>query len=286
MSTPIDRARYLLLAGRPEQALQELGALPIDEAFGPPAMQVRCAALILLKRWPEAVEAARAGLAAGGPDPQLLLWLGQAEQEMGHPEAVEQALLGGLALDPGDVDLLCAYADLCVAEGQPDKAAQLVAHAAAEDPHAAVVFATRVRVAFALGDDREAERIGQEFVAAYPEDPYALALLGSANAVRGDARTAYSNYRQAAAAQPANEVLTDVAMEMRVAQHPLMRPLYPMRRFGPLQTWLAWIALTTLLRATGFRAVVLVLTPIWLLYCIYSWVVPPLLRRHLRRSLR
>ncbi|GAB1692463.1 tetratricopeptide repeat protein [Krasilnikovia sp. M28-CT-15] len=283
MTSPLGRAQAQLVAGRPEQALAELAELSIVDAFSPPAMAIRCAALMWLKRWADAAEAARSGLAAGGPDPQLLLWLGQAEREMGRPEAAEQALLGGLTVAPSDVHLLCAYAELCAAEGQPDKALKLAERAAAEDPHAAVVFATRVRVAYALGDDREAQRISQEFVAAHPGDPYALALLGSSAAQRGDVEAAYLHYGQAAAAWPTHEPLGEAAFAMRVARHPLMRPLYPMRRFGPLQTWLAWIAVSTVLRAAGFTTLVLTLSPLWFLYCVYSWVVPPLLRRWLRR---
>ena len=43
--------------------------------------------------------------------------------------------------------------------------------AAAVDPHAPVVYAARVHVAWARGDDKEAQRISREYVAAYPEDP-------------------------------------------------------------------------------------------------------------------
>ena len=119
-----------------------------------------------------------------------------------------------------------------------------------------MVFATRVRVAYALGDDREAERISQEFVAAHPENPQALALLGATTAIRGDAHAAYAHYRQAAAARPTDAALGEATLAMRVAGHPLMRPLYPMRRFGPLQIWLAWLAVTTALRAAGLTAVI------------------------------
>lgn len=104
--------------------------------------------------------------------------------------------------------------------------------------------------------------------------------------MRGDVRTAYVHYRQAAAARPTDASLGEAALDMRVARHPLMRPLYPMHRFGPLQTWLAWLAVSMALRAAGFTTLVLVLTPFWFLYCVYSWVVPPLLRRWLRRHWR
>ncbi|MEU4220851.1 tetratricopeptide repeat protein [Actinoplanes sp. NPDC026623] len=259
MTSPLERAQALLLADRPEQALAELAELSVVETFGPDAMWVRCAAQIRLRQWAQAAEAARAGLAAGGPEPRLLLWMGQAEHELGRPEAAERALLRGLELVPGDVHLLCAYAELCAAEGQPGKAAQLVERASAADPHAPVVFAARARVAYARGDDREAERISREF--------------GASIAVRADPEA------HAGTERPARDAVLDTRLE----SHPLMIPLWPLRRFDPLYSWLAWIVTMLTLRAADLTAPLLVLAPLWLLYCLYSWVVPPLLRRWLRR---
>jgi tetratricopeptide (TPR) repeat protein len=277
------RARALLLAHRPEEALAELAALPAGDAISAPAAHLRGWALLWLSRYPEAAETARAGLEAGGPDPGLLQMLGRAEQEMGRLEVAERALLDGLALAPQDPDLLCAYARLCLAAGQMDKAARLVDLAAAQAPDAAVVYSTRAQVAFARGDDREAQRISREYVAAYPEDPAAHALLGTASAARGQVGEAYSGMRQAAAAAPGEQILAESALEMRIAQHPLLAPVRPIMRFGPLKTWVAAIVVIYGLRALGLPALAAVAAALWLLLCVYSWIVPPLVRRWMRR---
>ena len=280
------RAQALLVAHRPQDALSELATLPAAEAISAPAALLRCYALMRLGRWPEAGLAARAGLAENGPDPDLLYVLGRAEQEAGHLAVAERALLDGLALAPHDVDLLCAYALLCAADNQPDKAEKLVARAQAEAPDSAAVFSARVQVAHARGDDKTAQRIAQQFVAAHPENPAAHALLGSTSAVRGQVGPAYAGLRQAAAAAPGEQAYAESAMELRIAKHPLMLPIRPLVRFGPLKTWLAALAVIYGLRLIGLPVLSGLAAVAWLLLCVYSWVVPPLVRRWMRRHWR
>jgi tetratricopeptide (TPR) repeat protein len=285
-SPVLARAHALLLAGRPLEALTELAALPAAEAVGVAAARLRCAALTQLDRWPEVVEAARAGLAGGGPDPDLLRQLGRAEHALGHSEVAERALLDGLALAPQDVDLLCTYADVCAAHGQVDKAQKLVERAAEVEPHAPVVYATRIQVAYARGDDRAAQRISREFVAEYPENPAAHALLGGTSAVRGQVGAAYAGFRQAAAAMPTEQAFAESALDLQIARHPLMLPVRPILRFGALKTWAVAVALIFGLRAAGLAGPAAVVAVCWMLLCVYSWVVPPLVRRRMRRHWR
>jgi tetratricopeptide (TPR) repeat protein len=280
------RARALLMADRPREALTELAGLPADEALGPAAAHLRGAALAALEQWPAAADAARAGLAAGGPDPALLGLLGRALQEMGELPAAERALLDGLALAPDDADLLCGYARLCLAANQVDKADQLAQRAAQLAPQAPAVYAARVQVAYAKGDDRAAQRISREFLAEHPENPSAHALHGSTSAVRGQVGPAYTGLRDAAAARPTEQVWAESAMEMRVARHPLMLPVRPILRYGPLKTWLVAILLIFGLRSVGLPFLSFIVAMAWLAFCVYSWVVPPLLRRWMLRSWR
>jgi tetratricopeptide (TPR) repeat protein len=286
MNATLHHAQALLATGRPEQALTQLSMLPANEVTGSYAMQLRCAALSQLDRWTEVGDAARAALAANGPDPDLLLWLGRAEHEARRDQQAERAFLDGLALAPNDVDLLCAYADLCASDGQLEKAGKLVDLAAARAPQAPVVYATRIQLAHARGDDREAQRISREFVGAHPDNPVAHALLGGTSAARGHVDAAYEGFRQAAAARPTEQVFAESAMELRVARHPLMRPLRPILRFGALKTWLVAVTLIIGLRAIGLPVLGGLLGFVWLAFCVYSWVVPPLVRKWVLRSWR
>jgi tetratricopeptide (TPR) repeat protein len=282
----LQRVEALLVANRPEEALRELAALPAPEGVSARAFHLRCAALGQLGRWPEAAKAARQGLAAGGPDPDLLRLLADAEHELGNLEVAERAALDGLAIDPLDVDLLCCYARLCMAAGQVDKAAKLVERAAAIAPAAAVVYAARVQLAYSRGDDRTAQRIAREFVAEYPESAVAHALLGGMSALRGQVNAAHSGIRQAVAAQPTVDEYAQLALQTRVARHPLLVPVRPFIRFGPVKTWIAAVILLFGLRALGLTALAVAWSIFWIALCVYSWIVPPLVRRWVTRRWR
>lgn len=283
MSAGLARSQALLVAGRPEEALRELAALPASDAIGARAFELRCAALIQLDRWQEAAAAARQGLAAGGPDPDLLRMLADAEKELGNLEVAERAVLDGLALDPNDPDLLCSYARLCVAAGQVDKAGKLAGRAAAIAPHAPVVYAARIQVAYARGDDKGGQKIAREFVAEHPENAAAHAMLGGMSALRGQVNAADSGFRQAVAASPEVNEYAELALEARVAKHPLMAPVRPFMRFGPIKTWIAAIVVLYTLRTIGTPGIAFTFAMVWIAFCAYSWVVPPLVRRWVRR---
>ncbi|MEU8007321.1 tetratricopeptide repeat protein [Catellatospora sp. NPDC049111] len=280
------RAHALLAAARPEDALRELAVLPESDAGSALVFELRAAALLQLERWGEARDAARAGLAAGGPDPDLLCQLGLAEHRLGRPETAERALLDGLAIAPEDVSLLCVYARLCLEHGQLDKARRLVELAAAQDSDAPIVFSTRVQLAHASGDDVLAQRISREFVAAHPDNAQAHALLGGTSAARGQVRSAYSGLRQAVANDPTDRDYAQAAYEARIGLHPLLVPLRPFTRFGPVKTWIAAIVVIYGLRSLGLPTLSAVAAVAWFALCVYSWVVPPLLRRWLMRRWR
>lgn len=284
--TAIAKAQALLVASRPEEALRELATLPEGEAIGAGAFQVRTAALLQLDRWAEAADAARQGLAAGGPDPDLLCMLANAERELGHLEVAERAVLDGLALAPQDVDLLCGYARICVAAGQVDKAGKLVERAMEQAPNSPTVYATRVVIAYARGDDRTAQRIAREFVAHYPENAGAHALLGGTSALRGQVNATADSSRQAVAHDPTEASFAELALEARIAKHPLNLPVRPFVRFGAIKTWIAAVIIIYGLRALGLTPLALGFGVLWLFLCVYSWIVPPLVRRWILRRYR
>jgi tetratricopeptide (TPR) repeat protein len=277
------RASALLDANRPEQALGELARLPAAVAVSPLAFELRAIALLRLERWGEAADAAARGLAAGGPDPDLFGHLGAALQELGDYAGAERALLSGLAQAPNDATPLCRYALVCLRVGQVDKADQLLARAAAQSPHAPSVYATRIQLAYARGDDRGAQRLSAEFLAEYPEHPMALAMHGATAGNRGHVVPAYSSLRQAVAAEPTDRDYAEAAWDAKVNAHPLLAPLRPLFRLGPVKTWLIAIAVIFGLRAVGLTVLAGVAGLCWLLYCVYSWTAPALVRRLVRR---
>jgi len=78
---------------------------------------------------------------------------------------------------------------------------------------------------------------------------------------------------------PGDDDRADAAREARFASHPLMRPLRPMRRFGAFRVWIAAMVILYGLRATGNRVAAGLFGFVYLAYCLYGWIIPPLVRR-------
>jgi tetratricopeptide (TPR) repeat protein len=282
--TALARAWVLLEADRAEQALAELSRLSPEQAVTAAAFHLRGQALIRLERWREVDANARNGLAEVGPDPVLFGQLGFALVEAGEFANAERNFLHALSLDPYDVDLLCAYSRLCLSASQADKARQLWERAATLNPFHRAVMATRVVLAIGTADDREAQRASDAFVAEYPADPMALAFQGQVAEMRG--RSGYGSIRQAVANDPTDRDYADLAWEAKVHAHPLMAPLRPMFRLGTVKSWLLAMAVIFGLRMAGLRVLSLLATLVWVVLCLYSWVVPPLVRKWVFRHRR
>ncbi|WP_427893540.1 tetratricopeptide repeat protein [Kribbella sp. GL6] len=279
----LQMAAHWLRIARPERTLDELQGLSGDAAVDYRAYLFRGAALHALERNQEAVDVLRDGLAHHGPFPAMLHVLGSSLRSEGRLPEAEAAFLQGLSLDPNDPDLLIGYAHVCLAAGQAEKASALVERAASHAPESVAVSAARAQVAFALGKDRDMHRHSTEALAYDPEDPNARALHGTASMLTGDSRAGYDSLRSAAAAQPGDEDLRAAAREARLFNHPLMLPLRPFARVNPLIVWVGAVAVIYGLRAVGAAPLSFAFAMIWLAFCVYSWVVPPLVRRWINR---
>ncbi|WP_377271790.1 tetratricopeptide repeat protein [Peterkaempfera sp. SMS 1(5)a] len=278
-------AEHWLERARPDRALDALSRVTGEQAVSRRAFRIRALAHHLADEDQAAVDIARTGLASHGPDTGLLGVLAQALADLGRTAEAERACLDGLTLDPHHVWLLCTYAKLCGFAGQHDKARQLLARAAAEEPEARAVIHTRAVLAIARGDHEEAQRIVSAMLAADPDDAGAHALRGLAASHRGDATTAYAGFRAAAAGNPQNRHVVEAARTLKVANHWLLRPLRPFQRFSTFQVWITAVLIQFGLRAVGLGVVAAPLTVAWLAFCAYSWIAPPVVRLLFRKGL-
>ena len=274
----LTRVVGLLEMNRPEQALTELGRLPGAAATDRVAYRLRVIALSALDRWDEVAETARQGLAEIGPDAELLGRLGLALRSQGAYAPAERALLDALALEPEDPWLLCQYADLCVTVGQTDKAGRLISRAAELAPESPAVYGSRVQLAYARGDDREAERVTREFLGRHPDNPMALGMHGGIAAERGRIVAAHRSFGRAVAHDPDDPDYAEAAWETRVYTHPLLVPLRPLYRLG-IRLWLIAVGTIAVLNLAKLYIPALVVALAWVLYCVWSWIAPPLVRR-------
>jgi tetratricopeptide (TPR) repeat protein len=272
------RAQVLLAANRPEQALEELGRLSADEANSPLAFRIRAAALLNLRRWRQAADAARDGL-AGGLDSELLADLGGALSELGECEEAAQALWQGLSMDPQHVRLLCFYANNCVRTEQLSEAVDFARRAAAIAPHDSLVYAVRIRVALAEGKKRQAQRISEEYLGAYPEEARAHLMHGAVASRRGRLEDAHLALGRAVARNPTDQAAASAAMQTRMFTHPLLLPVRPLFRLGWLGSYLLIVVIVALLCGLAGPVWAVVAGATWVALNLYGRAVVAYLRR-------
>jgi predicted Zn-dependent protease len=274
----ITLARRYLEMGRPQQTLETLSGIANPDLEDQELWYLRSAAELELASYSDAARTAREGLARSPSSIALLAILSAAESELGHAAEAERAILAALELSPDSPTLLVRYALLVAKAGQLEKAERLVDEAGRVDPADPDVTRARSVMAFLKGSDREAAEEARKVLGADPEDVAGLLMLGSTAAEAGRVDEAGRHFLGAARVEPHGPAL-EAAREIKIATHSLMWPLRPVERFGPGPVWIAAVATFVTLRILGYSTAALIAGVAWLLWCAYTWVVPPLVRR-------
>jgi tetratricopeptide (TPR) repeat protein len=270
--------RYLEI-GRPGDALAALARANADD--DPELFHLlRAEALLLDDRLAAAIEATEEGLAAEPESIPLLVIKAGGHERLGQLAAAETALLAALRQLPEEPSLLCRYGRLVARGGHLDKARRLLAEAQRLEPDSGEAARLALLIDHLAGDDLAAAAASRKLLADDPEDTHAMAMLGLSLLERGEHGAARRVVMPAAALEP--EHLGELAREARLRAHPLMWPLWPVVRFGGVAMWFVGVGAIFVARTIGDGELVLPVALTYLLWCVYTWVAPPLLRRYLR----
>ena len=278
--TTFDRAFTLLQLGRAEEALEML-ARDFD-ADDPWCWHLRVAALLELDRSRGAARVAENALAQHPEHPYLLDALAAARLGLKDFAGAEQAILGALRLDAENADFLTRYAHVVARVGQLEKAEKLVARALAIEPESAFALQMHALLATAGTDRGVALARSRELLRHWPEQPHGHRLLGYANA-DDDVDEAADSLRLEVELDPTDDDVAEAARELRERSHWLMWPLRPLMKWGPAPVWIAGVGTMFTLRALKLHTPLAILVGVWIAYCVYSWTVPFLVRRLVRR---
>jgi hypothetical protein len=137
-------------------------------------------------------------------------------------------------------------------------------------------------IAYMAGDDKAAKEIGAGALAGAPEDAGLHALMGSYLLQGGDFERATKHHLTTASINPEHEDARALGRQAKLIRHPLMRPLWLAEKFGPGKIWIAFLVLVFGLRGAGLEEAAGITGLVYLAFVMYSWVVPPILRRRLK----
>jgi tetratricopeptide (TPR) repeat protein len=272
-ATGLAAAERFIEIGRPDRALEILAGLDADTAAEPRARLLRGFALYGAERFAETVEVVADALDDDPESPPLLYLLSLAHEQLGNLGQAERAVLSALELMPEDVEVLCQYASVLMRGGQLEKAERLVGEAAARDPDSPDVLAERISLAYLRGDDRRARALTQEMLALDPEAAQGHRMLGTLALNRGEAAEAAERFAESVRSDPSNEVWADDARQARRMTSFWFWPARFFTRYGVAQTWIGMIVVTFGLRAAGLGAVAGIVVLVWLVVCVWSWIL-------------
>lgn len=276
-------ARHYLNVDQPAQAISVLDRSAGTLLHDPEYWYLRCQALHDLERYSEAAQVARVGLGNDPHNVYLLYIYCNCLSNLGDLPGAEQAILAALRIYPDEPGFLSRYALLVAEAGQLDKAMRLVYEASRIAPNHPAVMSAQALIAYLSGDDKRMGQVSKEMLREDAEDALGHYLLGVHNAVQGNVSTAARHARNAVQLDPRNKALVTAARESMFSSHWLLWPLRLFSRFGPAKVWFAAIGTSMLLRKLGLREIAFIFSVTYLLLCIYSWVVPPVLKWWLER---
>jgi len=120
-----------------------------------------------------------------------------------------------------------------------------------------------------------------KLLATHPESLSAVHALVVALVNNGRVEEAHRVAQGAMRADPANEHLVSLVRELRIQNHWSMKPLWPLQKWGWGASAAMWLGALLVMRTLNKAApqAALPFAILWLVYAVYSWVWPPLIRR-------
>jgi predicted Zn-dependent protease len=200
--------------------------------------------------------------------------------EKGELADAELLLIGLLRDYPESADLYGRYSRLMLRTLHLDKAEQLAREGLRYDPDDGQCLLAAALCETARSGARPNEGLAK-LLKAHPESLSSVHALVVALVDGGRIDEAHRLAQGALRADPANDQLVALVRELRIQNHWSMKPLWPLQKWGWGASAVMWLGGVLVIRGLA-RTAPQIATPValvWLAYCVYSWVWPPLIRK-------
>ena len=220
---------------RGERALEMLKHASPDDAA---TWLWRANALHVLKRYDDAMDAVRKGLALAPENPWLHHAMARSLFQEKRLEEAEQAILESLRLYPDDAEAHAVHAMILAGMSKPEKAQKVMAHAVELNPELPSV--RLLHTFLTLNRDSVHERT-RELLNDDPEGAAQHWLNGIALVKIGRLREASNHFARAVALEPETDLFVKTA---RNSRHWIF---WPLRVTSPLSLWVARVIVPIML---------------------------------------
>ncbi|MDM4768439.1 tetratricopeptide repeat protein [Pelomonas sp. SE-A7] len=215
-------------------------------------------------------------------DARLLLHLVAADE--GELAEAELLIIQLLREQPHWAGYWALYSRLMLRALHFEKAGQLAEVALRRDPQDPTALRARALCDLADGKGGSDSEAMVQLIVADPQDEHTLRLVLQSLLEQGRLRAAHQLARELLRAYPQDANLLRLVAQTRMATHWSMWPLWPLQRWGLKASVGLWLLAVIGLRLgehflpaqSGYFFVALVV------YVLYSWIWPPLLKRVMR----
>lgn len=213
----------------------------------------------------------------------LLFELLKEKNELGK---AEQIILQLLREYPEHAPYYGLYSNLTIRAMQFSKARSLAQEGLKYDPDDRGCLAAYSLCDLIDNRSKETARSLQQLTANHPQALRTLSLTLANLQSRGRHREAYRIAQEMLRTQPDNQDIVEIASELKAVTHWSMLPLWPIARWGWPAAIGIWFGGLVLIGAIGevYPNAKGVLAICLIVYAIYSWVWPPLLRRWIAKA--
>lgn len=187
----------------------------------------------------------------------------------------EECMLEALRLNPQNAALLAKYGYLMLTTGHEKKAKRLMAEALRIEPHDEEVLKYHFFYYLAKDNKTEQMEILHQNILYSSDEIRKLIYIGLADLFSKNYKSARENFRQAFLLDPTNELVLDLLSETEYNSSILFLPQRVIDKIGgPAVAWIAVMVLLFTLNKLKFDMGVVVLSIVWIVLCLYTWVTP------------
>lgn len=184
---------------------------------------------------------------------------------------------------PEDADQYAGYAELMMKTLHIDKASRLAAEALRLDPHNPAGLRASLLASLVKGEKSAVDETLADLMGKHPEAQTTAYSLINVLLEKGDNKAAQRLAREMLAARPDDRYLLDLVKELSTSNHWSLMPMWPMQKFGWGGSVAIWFVAVIFFNFAPDNSLTNIIALAFLIYVAYSWIWPPILRKIMRR---
>lgn len=279
-SKELSLASHYIEIGRYKQAKDILEDLLSENPNDGSILYLLASCYYFLEQYLDALELVQEALNKGFALENCNCLMGQIFVDTKKFIQAEECFLAALAINPRDAETIAAYGNLMIATGHEKKAIKLLEEALSIEPDNPIVLHYNLKIHFSKDKNRYHQiKFLEDYMESASSEVSKLIHLGLYHVLRKQHWTARQLFKEAFLLDPTSKHLQEILDEF----HPIYMPLYFVEKIGgPAVLWIGMVLIFMISEYFDIYYIATPLAIIYIVFCIYSWVVPYIFKKYFR----